>query len=108
MIGTCSKQKEGTLSAFASRNRHSESEILEDENDPYIREQDNYFDEVDENGELNKRALKTLNALNKESDDDSDPGNVEEITFHEFDEETMDRRTMIYDEEDGIGEPAGH
>jgi len=46
LIGTINDKK-GTLSAFASRNRHSDTEILEDENDPYVREQDNYFDEGD-------------------------------------------------------------
>ena len=45
-----------------------------------------------------------MNALNKGSDDESEHDNVEEITFHEFDEETMDRRTLIYDEEDGVAD----
>lgn len=79
LIGTINDKK-GTLSAFASRNQHSD-EVLDDENDPYIREQDNYFDEGDEGSELNKRALRTLNALNKGSDDESEPGNIDEITF---------------------------
>jgi hypothetical protein len=43
LIGTINQKKEGTLSAFASRN----ADALDDENDPYIREQDNYFDEGD-------------------------------------------------------------
>jgi hypothetical protein len=80
LIGTINDKK-GTLSAFASRNRNSRDEVLDDENDPYIREQDNYFEEGDEGSELNKRALRTLNALNKESDDESDTQNVDEITF---------------------------
>ena len=80
LIGTINDKK-GTLSAFASRNRHSDNEVLDDENDPYIREQDNYFDEGDEGSELNNRALRTLNALNKGSDEGSEHGNIDEITF---------------------------
>lgn len=108
LIGTINQKKDGTLSAIGSRNRHSDTEILDDENDPYIREQDNYFDEGDGDTELNRKALRTLNAINKGSDEGSETGNIDEITFHEFDEETMDRRTMIYDEDGELIEAAGH
>ena len=54
--------------------------------------------------------MRTLNHLNHGSDNESEPGNVEEITFHDFDGETMDQRTLILDDggESGIGEPVGH
>ena len=106
LIGTINDKK-GTLNAFNSRNGHSFVEVLDDENDPYIREQDNYFEEGDEGSELNKRALRTLNALNKGSDEGSEHGNIDEITFQEFDEETIDRRTF-YDEDGEIMEAGAH
>ena len=91
MIGTINQKKEGALSAFNTRNRNIDSEVLDDENDPYIREQDNYFDEEDgDKSELNKKALRTLNAINKGSDEGSETGNIDEITFYDFDDQTMD------------------
>lgn len=91
MIGTINQKKEGALSTFNSRNRNSDSEVLDNENDPYIREQDNYFNDGDgDKSELNRKALRTLNAINKGSDEGSETGNIDEITFYDFDDQTMD------------------
>ena len=53
---------------------------------------------------MNAGVLKTLTALNKTSEDGSE-GNIDEITYQEFDEETALEEGL---EEPGLGDVAHH